>query len=135
MLNEINKTPFPVVTPYQRIGGEAGVRALVARFYELMDTLPEARGIRAMHGPDLSHIQHVLFEFLSGWLGGPQLYQEKYGHPRLRMRHMPFKIDVAERDAWMYCMLQAMQDVGVEESLQKELKQSFFRTADFMRNQ
>lgn len=120
---------------YERIGGEQKIRELVDRFYELMDSLPEAEQIRSMHARDLRASREKLFMFLSGWLGGPQLYMEKYGHPRLRQRHMPFAIDAAARDQWMQCMVQAMQDVGIEESLRKELEAAFYKTADFMRNQ
>ncbi len=126
---------LPVNTHYRRLGGEEGVRALVNRFYDLMDSLPEAWDIRKLHPDDLSRSRQLLFEFLSGWLGGPRLYEEKYGHPRLRMRHLPFAIGKRERDQWLMCMYQAMEEVGVEPGLQEELKQSFFRTADFMRNQ
>lgn len=121
-------------THYQRIGSEAGIRALVERFYELMDTLPETQTIRQMHAKDLRVSQEKLFMFLSGWLGGPQLYTEKYGHPRLRQRHLPFAIDSSARDQWMQCMVQAMKDVGIEPELRKELEAAFFKTADFMRN-
>ena len=119
---------------YQRIGGEAVLRALVERFYDLMDSLPEAEGIRQMHAKNLRVSRDKLFMFLSGWLGGPSLYIEKYGHPRLRQRHLPFAIDSAARDQWMLCMRQAMEDVGIAEDLRKELEAAFFKTADFMRN-
>ncbi len=121
-------------THYDRLGGEKMLRDLVNRFYELMDTLPEASEIRHMHAPDLSNAREKLFMFLSGWLGGPSLYIEKYGHPRLRQRHLPFAIGEKERDQWMLCMTRAMQDVGLDESIQKELTAAFFKTADFMRN-
>jgi len=119
---------------YQAIGGEEKIRALVERFYELMDTLPEAQGIRALHARDLRGSKEKLFMFLSGWLGGPQLYTEKYGHPRLRQRHLPFTIGESERDQWMMCMRQAMEDVGVSAELRQQLEAAFFKTADFMRN-
>ncbi len=122
-------------SPYERMGGDAVVRALVDRFYELMDTLPEARDIRRMHAEDLSGARDKLFDFLSGWLGGPPRYVEKYGHPRLRARHLPFPIGVRERDQWLLCMERAMRDVGLPEDLQRQLRDAFFRTADHMRNQ
>ena len=118
---------------YERIGGEAKVRELVKRFYELMDTLPEAAGIRAMHR-DLAESEEKLFLFLSGWLGGPQLYVEKYGHPRMRQRHMHVPIGESERDQWMLCMKQAMEDVGIDAELRQQLEAAFLKTADFMRN-
>ena len=119
---------------FTRMGGETAVRQLVDRFYDLMDTLEAARGIRQIHAADLSDARNKLFMFLCGWMGGPQLYIEKYGHPKLRQRHLPFRIGEAERDQWMLCMNQAMRDVGLDEALQKELSIAFFRTADFMRN-
>jgi hemoglobin len=119
---------------YETIGGDKVIRALVERFYELMDTLPEAQGVRAMHARDLRGSKEKLFMFLSGWLGGPQRYVEKYGHPRLRQRHMPFTIGESERDQWMMCMRQAMEDVGVSPELRQQLEAAFFKTADFMRN-
>lgn len=119
---------------YQRIGGADGVRNLIDRFYDLMDTLPEAYEIRKLHAPDLGQAREKLFMFLSGWMGGPPLYEQTYGHPRLRMRHLPFPIAERERDQWMLCMTQAMADTGVEPELAEELQQAFFRVADFMRN-
>ena len=119
---------------YDRMGGEETVRKLVNRFYDLMDSLPEARDIRHLHAPDLGEAREKLFLFLSGWLGGPPLYIQKYGHPRLRQRHMPFPIGEKERDQWMLCMTQAMADTGLDSDLQAELTAAFFKTADFMRN-
>ena len=95
-------------TPYERLGGEQGVRRLVDRFYDLMDTLPEAKIIRDLHPKELTGSRDKLFKFLSGWLGGPPLYMQEYGHPRLRARHLPFAIGSAERDAWLLCMERAL---------------------------
>jgi hemoglobin len=129
-----NSSPLPQITAYELIGGEAGIRALVARFYELMDTLPEVYGIRKIHAQDLSGAGEKLFMYLSGWLGGPQLYVEKYGHPRLRARHMPFAIGDEERDQWMLCMRQAMADTIPDENLRAALDKNLTSLADFMRN-
>ncbi len=120
---------------YERLGGETGLRHLVQCFYRHMDTLSEARPIRAMHAPDLSSAQDKLFMFLSGWTGGPQLYMEKFGHPRLRMRHLPFAIDEAARDQWMLCMKKALEEVVDDASLREELMHALYGVADFMRNQ
>ena len=120
---------------YERIGGEAKVRELVQRFYQLMDELPEAHGVRKMHAADLKNSEDKLFMFLSGWMGGPQLFMEKFGHPMLRQRHMPFSIGRAERDQWLLCMGQAIDEVVQEEALRTELKVAFIKVADFMRNQ
>jgi len=121
-------------TTYEKIGGDAAVAGLCARFYELMDTVPQFQGIRAMHPADLSSSRDKLYMFLSGWMGGPDLFVEKFGHPRLRGRHMPFAIGVAERDQWVACMALAMEDVGLEEGVRAKLLENFFNTADFMRN-
>lgn len=122
-------------THYERIGGEAVVRRLVDRFYDLMDEDPDYYGVRKLHPADLSSSREKLFMFLSGWMGGPQLFVEKFGHPMLRRRHMPFAIDTNERDQWMSCMNRAMEDIGLDEKLRAELTQAFWKTADFMRNQ
>jgi hemoglobin len=119
---------------YERIGGEEGVHRLVHRFYELMDTLPEAKGIRALH-EDMGRAEQKLFMFLSGWMGGPPLYAEQFGHPRLRMRHMPFPISESERDQWMTCMSRALDEAVDDAALRDELKDAFYKIADFMRNQ
>lgn len=121
-------------TPYELLGGEATVARLVTRFYELMDTVPQFKELRALHPESLEGSRDKLFMFLSGWFGGPNLFVEKHGHPRLRARHMPFSIGVAERDQWVACMILAMEDVGIEEGLRKRLTENFFNTADFMRN-
>lgn len=121
-------------THYQRIGKEEGVRRLVDRFYDLMDEDPDYYGIRKLHAKDLTEARDKLFMFLSGWLGGPQLYIEKFGHPRLRQRHMPFAIGESERDQWMGSMQRAMDEVGLDEELREELTAAFWKTADFMRN-
>ena len=119
---------------YERLGGEETVRKLVNRFYDLMDQLPEAESIRQLHAPDLGDARDKLFMFLSGWLGGPSLYIEKYGHPRLRQRHMPFTIGEAQRDQWMLCMSRAMDELDIDTALKMGLIDSFYKTADFMRN-
>jgi hemoglobin len=119
---------------YQALGGEAGVRELVERFYEYMDSLPQAREIRAMHGKNLKASREKLFLFLSGWLGGPDLYVARYGHPRLRQRHLPFAIDSAARDQWLACMARALDDMRLSSSLRQSLWDAFCKTADHMRN-
>lgn len=121
-------------TPFEWIGGEARVRALVDRFYDLMDIEPGYRELRASHGTTLDDARQKLFWFLCGWLGGPSHYEDRFGHPRLRMRHMPFKIGVLERDQWLACMDQAMGETGVPHDLRARLRDSFFKTADWMRN-
>lgn len=128
-------TVQPPATPFDWIGGERAVHALVERFYDLMELDPAYRELRASHGASLDEARQKLAWFLSGWLGGPQHYVERFGHPRLKMRHMPFKIGIVERDQWLACMDQAMAETGVPEALRQRLQQSFFQTADWMRNQ
>lgn len=121
-------------TPYERLGGAEAVRELVDRFYDYMDTLPEAREIRAMHPDDLSESRDKLAMFLTGWLGGPPIYMEKRGHPRLRMRHFPFAIDNSARDAWMECMNRAINDCVGDALLREMLGSAFTRMATHLRN-
>jgi hemoglobin len=125
--------PAPT-TPFEWIGGEDKVKALVERFYDLMDLEPQYAELRAAHGTELERARQNLFWFLCGWLGGPQHYTDRFGHPRLRARHLPFKIGIAERDQWVACMDQAMGEVGVPPALRERLKESFMQTADWMRN-
>ncbi len=122
-------------TLYDALGGEATVRKLVDRFYDLMDTLPEASGIRALHPASLDESRNKLFWFLSGWMGGPQLYTERFGHPRLRARHLPFPIGESERDQWLLCMNRALDEVVGDPLMRQQIKRSFAQLADFMRNQ
>lgn len=122
-------------TIYELLGGAEGLRQLVDRFYDLMDLDESYAGIRAMHGDHLNGSRDKLYLFLTGWTGGPDLYVQQYGHPRLKARHMPFPIGLSERDQWLECMRQAMIDMGVKGLLFERLMQSFFTTADWMRNQ
>ena len=119
---------------FELIGGEAQVRALVDRFYDLMELEPAWAELRAMHPTTLEGSRDKLFWFLCGWLGGPSHYIERFGHPRLRARHLPFEIGTRERDQWMRCMALAMQDLGIADALQMRLMQAFWQTADWMRN-
>lgn len=120
---------------YELLGGESGVRALVDRFYDLMDSSPEAKDIRALHAASLKRSREKLFMFLSGWSGGPQLYIQEFGHPKLRMRHMPFAIGERERDQWLWCMERAIDAGSFHPSVVEHLKKRFYEVADFMRNQ
>jgi hemoglobin len=124
----------PEATLYELIGGETGLRALVDRFYDLLDTSPEAAQIRVLHPKSLKQSREKFFMFLSGWSGGPQLYVEKFGHPRLRMRHAPFSIGVSERNQWVWCMNKALDERPIEPRVIEYLKARFAETADFLRN-
>ncbi len=121
-------------TIYEQIGGEQTVRRLIDRFYDLMDTLPEAAGIRALHPEALDESREKLFMFLTGWMGGPPLYIERFGHPRLRARHLPFPIGESERDQWMMCMNKALEEVVDNALMRVQISRSFAQLADFMRN-
>lgn len=121
-------------TAYPQLGGEPGVRALVDRFYDLMDLEPAYAGIRGLHPNTLDGSRDKLHWFLCGWLGGPDLYVQRLGHPRLRARHLPYAIGIAERDQWMACMKQAMHERGIDAALAERLHAAFFNTADGMRN-
>ena len=138
MLNKIEEVGCTKSTFYELLGGENGgtekIRQLVETFYDIMETDPKAAPIRAYHGKDLTQAREKLFMFLTGWTGGPQLYIERYGHPRLRARHMPFSIGESERDQWMYCMIKAMQSLDINDKLMKNLAEQLYGVADFMRN-
>ena len=121
-------------THYERLGGEKAVRELTDRFYELMDSASNVTELRALHAADLEDARNKLFMFLSGWLGGPSLYIEKFGHPRLRQKHISFHISETERDQWMFCINQAMTEMKIDKELQQTLYDAFYKTADFMRN-
>ena len=122
------------ITPYELIGGEPAVKQLVHRFYELMDELPEAYAVRQLHPESLAGSEEMLFEYLSGWLGGPNLYIEKKGHPRLRMRHAPYAIGARERDEWMLCMTQALTEQVGDEGFRQALLNQFSELASHMIN-
>ena len=121
-------------TVYEALGGADGIHRLVDRFYELMDELPEAYAARRIHPESLAGANVSLFEFLSGWFGGPNLYIEKKGHPRLRMRHAPYAIGSTERDEWMLCMRTALTEQVADEPLRDSLLQAFTQMADHMVN-
>ncbi len=128
-------TEKSVITPYELMGGEATVLSLVDRFYFYMDTLPEVQGIRKIHAESLSNAKDKLFKFLSGWLGGPDLFIQEFGHPMLRRRHLPFAIGQSESDQWMICMNKAMSELEMDEDLKKALLESLDQLAHHMMNQ
>ncbi len=139
MLNKVEEVGSSKNTFFELLGGEVhgieNVRKLVETFYDIMDSDAKAKPLRAMHRPDLTEAREKLFMFLTGWTGGPQLYIERYGHPMLRRRHLPFAIDESARDQWMYCMIKAMHQLGFEEQLMAKLAEQLHGVADFMRNQ
>lgn len=131
----MNENSQQKVTLYEVIGGEAGVRQLVDRFYDLMDQDPACAGIRSMHPPSLDEARNKLFWYLSGWMGGPDLYVERFGHPRMRMRHAAFAIGISERDQWLDCMRMALQVTRLDEDVKSRLMEAFGKIAEAIRNQ
>lgn len=121
-------------TPYVLFGGDEGVRALVDAFYDHMELDEAYAGIRKLHPESLEGSRDKLYWFLCGWLGGPNYFVERFGHPRLRARHLPFPIGEAERDAWLNCMRDALHDRDIAPALREWLMQQLFGTADWMRN-
>jgi hemoglobin len=138
MLDKIDEVGSNKSTFYELLGGETSgtenIRHLVETFYDIMDSDSKVVPLRAMHQPDLTSAREKLFMFLTGWTGGPQLYIERYGHPMLRARHMPFPVDESARDQWMYCMIKAMHQLNFEDDLMKKLANQLYGVADFMRN-
>jgi hemoglobin len=124
----------PTPTHYELLGGDAAVRRLVDRFYDLMDSAPEAKHVRALHAASLKASREKLYLFLTGWTGGPQWYVEQRGHPRLRMRHFPFAIGARERDEWLWCMDRALDEQPMPEALREQLRHRLHELADHMRN-
>lgn len=139
MLDKIEEVGSSKSTFYELLGGENGgtekIRELVETFYDVMESDPKAAPIRAYHAIDLTEAREKLFMFITGWTGGPQLYIARYGHPRLRARHLPFSIGESERDQWMYCMISAMHKLNFDEKLMQKLAEQLYGIADFMRNQ
>jgi hemoglobin len=124
----------PTQTPFEQLGGEQGVRRLVDRFYDLMDTSPEAATIRALHAESLKASRDKLYLYLMMWTGGPQTYVEQRGHPRLRARHLPFTIGERERDEWLWCMDQALNEQEMPGETREFLREKLHALADHMRN-
>ena len=138
MLDKIDEVRSNQTTLVELLGGENGgaekIVQLVDVFYDIMNSNPQAAPIRALHPADLTNSREKLSLFLIGWTGGPQHYIERYGHPRLRQRHMGFNIGEGERDQWMFCMNSAMQQLNFDETLTQKLSQQLYGVADFMRN-
>lgn len=121
-------------TVYEQLGGADAVRRLVQRFYALMDQRPDTAVVRGMHPPDLTDSEDKLYKFLCGWFGGPPLYMRERGHPRLRMRHHPFRIGPAERDQWLHCMRQALDEQVADATLHAAVLRAFEGMAEHLVN-
>ena len=134
MTETLASPPVVIDSVYTRLGGEPAIRALVGRFYALMDELPEAYAVRRLHPESLAGSADSLFKFLSGWFGGPPLYIAERGHPRLRMRHAPYAIGTVERDEWMLCMRQALAEQVSDPALRAALERVFTGMADHLLN-
>jgi hemoglobin len=123
------------ISMYESIGGAIVIDRLVESFYRRMDELPEARMIRAMHAGDLSQTKNVLKRYLSEWMGGPKLYSAEKGHPRLRQRHLGFKIGEEERDVWLLCMKGALEETVADPEARDAIFALLAKLANWMRNQ
>lgn len=123
------------ITLYDAIGGDETVKALAKRFYELMDRLPEAKACRDIHPPSLEGSEAKFYDYLTGYLGGPPVYVEKYGHPMLRRRHFVAPIGPDERDGWILCFKQAMEDTIENPKLREIIWPPIERLAYHMQNQ
>lgn len=121
-------------TPFEKVGGSEGVREISKKFYEIMGQLPEAKTVLEMHPKNLQSSQEKLSLFLSGWLGGPKLYEEQFGHPRLRARHLPFSIGKEERNQWILCMVHAFDELKIPEPIRSEILHPLLNLANHMRN-
>lgn len=133
-MNNNEEKSFEPQIPFERIGGDEGLKQLVTLFYDNMDTLPEAKLIRDLHAKDLKSSREKLFMFLSGWMGGPDRYIAAFGHPRLRARHLPFPIGTEERDQWLMCMRKALEELAIDTMFKEQLMSSFTQTATHMIN-
>jgi hemoglobin len=129
--------PEGEVTPYQQVGGEPVVRALVERFYDAMEaTEPELAALHVLEDGKISRASRDRFAlFLIGWLGGPQEYMRLHGHPRLRMRHARVPVNTGTRDAWMRCMRLALAHESLDAPMRQFLEEKLAAVADFLRNE
>ncbi|MDD3444623.1 MAG: group II truncated hemoglobin [Zavarzinia sp.] len=121
-------------TAYEQIGGDAGVRKVARLMYEAMEILPQAAACRAIHPKDLSGAEQKFYEYLSGWLGGPPLYTDKYGHPMLRRRHLPAPIGPEEREGWLLCFATAWAEVAADAPLRDLVMRKVVELAYHMQN-
>lgn len=120
-------------TPYQILGKD-GIRRLADAFYDVMDERPQAATIRAMHAENMDLIKDKLYEYLTGWMGGPPIYAAKTGTVCLTDPHKPYPIGPDERDQWLDCMHEALERINASEELKKMLEQPLFQIADTIRN-
>lgn len=120
---------------YDQIGGEEGVRRLVRTFYDLVETEPEGEPLRVMHneGNGLAHAREAQFLFLSGFLGGPQLYVEQFRHSNVKQMHAHLKISDEEAQSWLSCMDKALRKTA-DEDTRRPLMQAFTRVAEALKN-
>lgn len=128
------KTTETQPSVFETLGGEQGIRRLVDRFYDVMDIDEDLTVLRQVHGPSLDQSRDKLSWYLCGYFGGPQHYIERFGHPRLRARHLPYSIGTVERDQWLLCMGRAMKDLSYDDGLIERMLEIFFGVADWMRN-
>jgi hemoglobin len=130
----MSATETTAASLYDRLGGKAGVQELVTRFYDIMDQDSAVKMIRDKHPAALANARPKLFEYFSGWFGGPPLFIDKYGHPRLKARHNHIKIGLEDRDQWLQCLYGALDQMEVDPMLRKDLLEKIEPMADHMRN-
>ena len=130
MTNAMSERPL---TPYEILGDD-GIKQLVNAFYDVMDELPLAADIRAMHTENLDNVKRMLTAYMTGWMGGPPIYQAIKGTVCLTDPHEPYRIGPKERDQWLACMDEALQRVSASEELKDLLKEPLYRVADTVRN-
>ena len=124
----MNKQPM---TPFEAIGGEQGIAALVDTFYSYVSKHPD---LSPIFPDDLTETARKQKQFLTQYLGGPNLYTEEHGHPMLRARHLPFEITPKRAKAWLACMEQAMEDTGVQGQIREFVFERLTLTAQHMVN-
>jgi hemoglobin len=124
------------LTPYDKLGGAEGVRRLVERFYDIVESDADGAPLMVLHnqGSGLAHARQAQFEFLSGFLGGPQLYVERHGHSNVRKMHEHLAVTPVERDSWMSCMAKALAAHELDEAMRTALLQHFTRVANMLVN-
>ncbi|MGE0115999.1 MAG: group II truncated hemoglobin [Steroidobacteraceae bacterium] len=122
------------ITAYEQLGGEAGIRKLVKFFYDDMESSPDVAELRRLHAADLSYMRETLFEFLSGWLGGPRTYFERENAKCMMSAHANVPISQVESDQWMLCMRRALGKMDLDEQTRTLFEQGFTQVCNSMIN-
>ncbi|MCW8093477.1 group II truncated hemoglobin [Alteromonas sp. ASW11-130] len=121
-------------TPFEVIGGQATANKIAETFYDIMESDPLVADLLAIHPKPLTRIREVFALYLTMWLGGPNTYEQQFGHPRLRARHLPFIVTPVLKEQWMYCMRKAMFTHVSDKALANKLLASLNQLAEHMIN-